>query len=133
MGLKCCHLVPIFCWVDIKRASKQWLQVCFESSMYLYININSVRKQFENFTVLPGDYVDILIVAETNLDDSFSDAMFRIPGFQAPFRLDTSAISRDLLVFVKDHIISKRHCGISQRTAVQIARVELNLKLLSGC
>ena len=29
-----------------------------------HININSVRKKFENFIALTGDYIDILIIAE---------------------------------------------------------------------
>ena len=99
-----------------------------QKTIVSYININSVRNKFENFTALAADYVDILIIAETKLDDSFPDAMFRMPGFKAPFRLDISASSGGLLVFVKEHIISKRLCGISLRTDVQIIPLELNFK-----
>ena len=83
--------------------------------------------QFERFTALTGDYIDILIIVETKLDDSF-DAMFRIPGCKAPFRLDISAVSGGLLVFVKEHIIAKRPCSISLRTDVQIPHMELKLR-----
>ena len=54
--------------------------------------------------------------------------MFRIPGFKAPYHLDISANSGGLLVFVKEHIISKRLCGISLSTDVQIIPIEINFK-----
>ena len=52
--------------------------------------------------------------------------MFRIPGYKAPFRLDISAVPGRLLAFVKEHIITKRLCGISLRTDVQIIPIDLN-------
>ena len=33
-----------------------------------YININSIRKKFENFSQMIGDKLDVLTVAETKLD-----------------------------------------------------------------
>ena len=33
-------------------------------------------------------YIDILMITETKLDDSFSVSQFGIDGFSTPFRLD---------------------------------------------
>ena len=34
------------------------------------------------------EVLDILMISETKLDDSFPEAQFYIEGFRAPFRLD---------------------------------------------
>ena len=34
------------------------------------------------------EVLDTLMISETKLDDSFSEAQFYIEGFRAPFRLD---------------------------------------------
>ena len=85
-------------------------------------------KKFENFTALTGDYIDILIIAEKKLDDSFPDSMFRISGYKAPFCLDISVVSGGLLMFVKEHIITKRPCGISLRIYIQMIPIEIKLR-----
>ena len=37
-----------------------------------YLNINSVRNKFENFTGMISEYVDVIVLAETKLDDTSS-------------------------------------------------------------
>ena len=53
--------------------------------IFSYLNINSVWNKFKNMSSLISENVDILIVAETNLDSSFSTAQFLIPRFHHPF------------------------------------------------
>ena len=46
------------------------------------ININSIRSKFEDLKLLIQDNVDILVVTETKLDDTFTSAQFYMEGFK---------------------------------------------------
>ena len=62
----------------------------------LYININLIRNKFENLCDIVGNNVDVLSIAETKLDSS--NALFLLPGFHQPLRLDINDRSGRLLV-----------------------------------
>ena len=51
------------------------------------LNINSLANKFEQLKEVIGTYLDVLIIVETKLDDSFPTAQFSIAGYK-PFRLD---------------------------------------------
>ena len=53
-----------------------------------YMNINSIRNKFENFSQMVGDKFDILSIAETKLDSSFPSSHFKQNGFKELIRLD---------------------------------------------
>ena len=56
-----------------------------------YLNINSVRNKFADFSELIANYVDVIIFAETKLDSTFPKNQFSLPGFKALIRVDCSA------------------------------------------
>ena len=47
-------------------------------------NINSIREKFEQLSFIIRDIVDILVVGETKLDDTFPKNQFLIKGFSQP-------------------------------------------------
>ena len=53
-----------------------------KSIIFSYININSFRNKFENLCDIVGNNVDVLSIAETQLDSSFPNAQFLLPGFE---------------------------------------------------
>ena len=54
------------------------------------MNINSIRNKFDSVRAAIVHYVDILIAAETKINESFPTAQFTIDGFQKPLRLDAT-------------------------------------------
>ena len=46
-----------------------------------HLNINSTREKFEQLSSIIRDNVDILVVGETKLDDTFPKNQFLIKGF----------------------------------------------------
>ena len=52
-----------------------------------HLNINSLRNKFEFPISLIKDNIDVLMISETKLDESFPTSQFMINGFSAPFRL----------------------------------------------
>ena len=53
-----------------------------------HLTINSLRNKFEALKTLIQGKVDIFVVSETKLDESFPQSQFTIDGFSTPFRLD---------------------------------------------
>ena len=50
------------------------------------------------------EVLDILMISETKLDDSFPEAQFHIEGFRAPFRLDRNKYGGGILLYVRNNI-----------------------------
>ena len=53
-----------------------------------HLNINSLRNKFEFPISLIKDNIDVLMISETKLDESFPTSQFTINGFSGPFSLD---------------------------------------------
>ena len=55
--------------------------------IFSYLNINSIRNKFDSVRATLVAHVDVFIVAETNINESFATAQFAIDGFHKPFRV----------------------------------------------
>ena len=53
-----------------------------------YLNINSIRKHYDDLKLINNQNVDILCIAETKIDESFPTAQFFLPGYHKPYGLD---------------------------------------------
>ena len=67
------------------------------------LNINSIRNKFEQLVENIDKNVDILLIVETKLDDSFPINQFYIEGYQQ-FRSDHSSHGGGLILYVRDNI-----------------------------
>ena len=93
-----------------------------------YININSIRNKFELLSDLLIDQVDLLAIAETKLDDSFSDSQFVLNGFKKPYRLDITKNSGGLLFYIRSNLPSRQLKEFSISHSLQAIPIELTLK-----
>ena len=71
------------------------------------LNINSIRNKFEQLKYFIKDEIDILLINETKLDESFPTAQFSIEGFSKLHRLDRNENGGGILLYVKENIPSK--------------------------
>ena len=69
-----------------------------------YLNINSLRNKFDLFSGQVKGSIDILMVSETKLDDSFPEAQFLIEG---PFRFDRNINGSEIMLYVREDIPTK--------------------------
>ena len=69
-----------------------------------HININSIRNKFEILKSMLSEALDVLMITETKLDDSFPEQQFHIEGFNIPFRLDRNRHGGGLLLYVRNNI-----------------------------
>ena len=53
------------------------------------------------------DNIDILVLTETKLDDTFPSSQFNIEGYSVPYRLDRDKNGGGVLIYIKENIGSK--------------------------
>ena len=98
------------------------------NTIFYFLNINSIRNNFENLCELFAGNVDILHIARTKLDPSFLNSQFLIPGFYKPLRMDVSSRRGVLLVYIKSSLSSKMLTKFKLFDNIQIISLELNLR-----
>ena len=72
-----------------------------------HLNINSLRDKFEFLIFLTKDNIDVLMISETKLDQSFPTNQFIINGFSAPFRLDRNDKGGGIILYIGENIPSR--------------------------
>ena len=68
------------------------------------LNINSIRNKFKFLEKDICANLDILLISETKLDDSFPSAQFLLDGFSKPYRLDRRSNGGGILLYIRDDI-----------------------------
>ena len=71
------------------------------------ININSLPNKFEQLKELVIKHIDVLVVTETKIDDSFPTLQFLMKGFAEPFRLDRNRNGASEMIYIRDNIPSR--------------------------
>ena len=102
--------------------------------IFAQLNINSIRNKFDYLSDLVKGKVDVLLISETKIDDSFPKGQFLIQGFSAPYRLDRNCQGGGLMLFVREDIPS--NLLTIEDKPIESFYVELNLrnsKWLTNC
>ena len=73
------------------------------------LNICTLAKEgkLEDLTYIVKENLDILVLTETKLDETYSDASIHISGFSRPFRVDRNKYGGGVLVYIREDIPSK--------------------------
>ena len=69
-----------------------------------HLNINSLRNKFEVLQYIINRNLDIILLSETKLDDSFPSAQFMLKNYGIPYRLDRNSNGGGLLLYVPEDI-----------------------------
>ena len=69
-----------------------------------HININSIKNKFKILKSMLSEVLDVLMIIEVKLDDSFPEQQFHMEGFNIPFRLDRNRHGGRLLIYVCNNI-----------------------------
>ena len=72
--------------------------------------------------------VDILVLTETKLDNSFPTNQFLIEGYSKPFRLDKNRNGEGLLVHIREDIPCKKLKSHSFAEDLEDIFIEINLR-----
>ena len=76
--------------------------------IFATLNINSIRYKFDELKSLISGKIDVLVVTETKLDDTFPTAQFFIDGYSVPYRLDRNKHGGGILIYIREDISSKQ-------------------------
>ena len=72
--------------------------------------------------------IDILIITESKLDDTFPKAQFIIEGYSAPFRIDRSKNGGGVIIYVRNDIPCKELTDHPLPSKLEGIFFEVNLK-----
>ena len=98
----------------------------FNKLIIVHLNINSLRNKFEFLISLTKDNIDILMISETKLDQSFPTNQFMMNGFGAPFRLDRNDKGSGIILYIREDIPSR--LVSTESSQVEGFFVEINLR-----
>ena len=90
--------------------------------------MNSIRNEIEFLGPLVSDYVDVLIIAETKIDNTFTTSQFIIAGFMKPFRYDRNRYGGDLLIYVRERAPIKGLRSYKPPNNIECGLFELTVK-----
>ena len=72
-----------------------------------HLNINSLITKFDLFSEQIKGLIDILMMSETKLHDSFPEGQFLIDGFHSPFRFDCNKNGGGIMLYFREDIPAK--------------------------
>ena len=71
------------------------------------LNVKLIPNKFAQFQEIVLKYVDIFILTETKLDDSFPTSHFMVDGFSKPYWQDRNRNGGGIMIYIRDDIPSK--------------------------
>ena len=89
---------------------------------------NWIRNKFEMLKGEVGNKIDVFLISETKLDDTFPLNQFILEGFTPPYRLDRKEHGGGLLVFIREAIPYKLLSNVNPSGNFQNIFVEINLR-----
>ena len=76
--------------------------------IFAHLNINSIRNKIHILENIASKNIDILLISETKIDDSFLSPQFLMNSFSEPVRLDRTANGGGLLLYTRSDLVKKQ-------------------------
>ena len=92
------------------------------------MNINSVRNKFHFRESEASKHLEILLISETKIDESFPSAQFLLDEFSRPYRLDRCANGRGILLYVRDDISSSLLTEYKLQDNIECLFIEFSIR-----
>ena len=92
--------------IDCKSTLKTPQDDNLSKLIFAHLNINSIRNKFEELIGQVKGTVDVLMISETKIDDSFPIVNFLIDGFSQPYRIDGNFSGGGIMLYVREDIPS---------------------------
>ena len=95
------------------------------------LNIYSLRNKFDMLSEMIKGFVDLSMISETKLADSFPGGQFFIVDYHTPFRFDRIGNGHGILLYIREDIQLKSSTVIFQHLKVFMLKLVFIRK--SGC
>ena len=79
----------------------------FDKLIIVRIHINSVRNKFDLLSEQFQESVNMLMICETKIGNSFPNDQFQIIGSNTPFRIDNNKNGGGMMIFIREDISTK--------------------------
>ena len=99
-----------------------------QNTVIAQINISSIRNKFETLVSLLTSDIDVLMISETKIDESFPLSQFMIDGFSMPYLRDRNAHVDGVLVYFRNNITSKLLKLENLPWDIEVISIEMNIK-----
>ena len=93
-----------------------------------HLNINSIPNKFDGIMEMVKNNLDIFLISETKIDESFPDAQFICEGYSHPHRRDRCLGGGGLLMYVNEDIPSRVLNSHVTPDDIEILCIEINLR-----
>ena len=93
-----------------------------------HLNINSFPNKKDDLISIINGKIDILVITETKLDETFTNAQVTIAGYSQPYRLDRDRHGGGVLIFVREDIPSRKLSKHTFPTDIEALYIEINLR-----
>ena len=100
------------------------------------LNINSLRNKIDSLAKSVISNIDILLITETKVDDSFPVTQFLIHGFGTPYRIDRNSNGGGIILYIREAIPSILLTDLFLLEKIEGMFVEINInkvKWLISC
>ena len=96
------------------------------------ININSIRNECKTSVSLVNSDIDILMISETKIDESFPLSQFMIDGSSMPYGRDKNTHGGWILVYFRNNITLKLLKLENPPSDIEAIFTEMNIKSKIG-
>ena len=93
-----------FSELDVKKARKDIRIGNMNKLIFGHLNINFLRNKFDLLGEQVKGSIDILMVSEMKLNDSFPEGQFLMEGFHSPFRFDRNRNGGGIMLYIREDI-----------------------------
>ena len=93
-----------------------------------HLNVNKIDTKFESLKNIIEGNLDMFVLSETKLDDSYPTHEFNVEGYQLPFRHDRNAYGGGIRIYVKEGIPWKELKNLHNPKDFEGIFLEINLK-----
>ena len=84
---------------DVKVEFQVMKSKCPDKLIMGHLNINSIRNKFDALSLIFKNNVEIIMISETKLDDSFPTTQIFLHGFSATYRLERKSKGSGIVVY----------------------------------
>ena len=92
------------------------------------LNINYLSNKLEHFKALIIGNIDILVVTESKLNQSFPSGQFNIDGYSPPLRYDRNSFGGGVIIFVREDIPCRELFAHMTSFNIEGIFLEINLR-----
>ena len=96
------------------------------------MNINPIRNKFNFLESEASKHLDILLISEAKIDESFPLAQFLLDGFSRSYRLDHCTNGGGMLLYVRDEISSCLLTEYKLQDNTECLFIEINIRKKKG-